>query len=267
MSLRQVARMTVKTVADLPTLSLLYKANQIDLTPPSTARPPPTTVSYPSLQPIKPSKALNDKISLYRGDITTLAVDAIVNAANTSLLGGGGVDGAIHRAAGPQLYQECKTLGGCATGGAKITDAYRLPCKKVIHAVGPVYNVIDPGVSEEDLTSCYATALELAIDNSCRSIAFSAISTGVYGYPSREAAPVAITAVKRFLESDMGTNLDLVVFVVFEKKDLDAYHKYLPYVSSTSCPPPPPSFLFICLAVLNTELTCLNLQSLSSSRP
>ncbi|RMZ77046.1 hypothetical protein DV738_g4625, partial [Chaetothyriales sp. CBS 135597] len=137
--------------------------------------------------------------SLYRtnntiqADLTKLQVDAIVNAANESLLGGGGVDSAIHAAAGPELVRECRTLGGCATGSAKITSAYgRLPGRKVIHAVGPVYHLNPRQVSESLLRGCYRTALELAVLNGCRSVAFSAISTGVYGYPSLEAAGVAL---------------------------------------------------------------------------
>ena len=130
-------------------------------------------------------------------DITKLSTDAIVNAANESLLGGGGVDGAIHRAAGPQLLEECATLDGCDTGSAKITDAYRLPCKKVIHAVGPVYySTKREGMHEKLLSGCYTTSLDLAAQNDCKSLAFSALSTGVYGYPSDEAAETAIRAVK-----------------------------------------------------------------------
>lgn len=211
--------------SDIPTLSLLYKLNK--LAHPTSAKLPAAV--YPPVNPPQPSKALNDRVGLIRGDITTLAVDAIVNAANRSLLGGGGVDGAIHRAAGPELLRECRTLHGCATGSAKITKAYRLPCRNVIHAVGPVYDVLRPEASEALLRSCYVTSLRLAAENGCRSVAFSAISTGVYGYPSTEAAPIAIRAVREFLErEDTERKIDLVVFVTFERKDVDAYHDFLP---------------------------------------
>jgi O-acetyl-ADP-ribose deacetylase (regulator of RNase III) len=155
------------------------------------------------------------RIEVVVADITTLDVDAIVNAANTSLLGGGGVDGAIHRAAGPKLLVECRTLGGCATGSAKITPGYDLPARHVIHAVGPVWS--GGGNGEPDLlTSCYRTALTLAADNGLQSIAFPAISTGVYRFPADRAAQIAVgTVVSSLSESPRG--VARVVFCCFSE--------------------------------------------------
>ena len=159
------------------------------------------------------------RLEVVVADITTLAVDAIVNAANTSLLGGGGVDGAIHRAAGPKLLDECKTLGGCATGSAKITRGYELPAKHVIHAVGPVWNGGKNG-EPELLASCYRTALALAADNGLHSIAFPAISTGVYRFPADLAARIAVGTVVSEISAD-ARGINRVVFCCFSKESAE----------------------------------------------
>ena len=163
------------------------------------------------------------RLELLQTDITTLAVDAIVNAANTSLLGGGGVDGAIHRAAGAELLAECRTLGGCPTGQAKITKGYRLPAKQVIHTVGPVYH----GKKEdaELLASCYVNSLGLAGEHELESIAFPAISTGVYGYPLEEATPIALETTLQELAKY--PSIRRVVFALFSEKALKVYMNVL----------------------------------------
>lgn len=165
-----------------------------------------------------------DRIAAVGADITTLPVDAIVNAANESLLGGGGVDGAIHRAAGPGLLEECRRLGGCPTGGAKITGGHRLPVRHVIHAVGPVWRGGTHGEPAR-LASCYRESLALAVANGVRSLAFPAISCGVYGYPVRPAAAIAVRETRAFLERDEA--IREVIFACFNGEILRAYQDLL----------------------------------------
>ena len=163
---------------------------------------------------------MDSRVSIVQGDITRLAVDAIVNAANTSLLGGGGVDGAIHRAAGPELLAECRTLGGCPTGAARITRGYRLPAKHVIHTVGPVWR---GGDRDEDgqLASCYRASLALAVQHGLRTIAFPSISTGAYGFPIRRASRIALGEIQRFLAQD--ASLEQVIVVCHSQPDYEVY--------------------------------------------
>ena len=161
-----------------------------------------------------------NRIKLIKGDITRLSVDAIVNAANTSLLGGGGVDGAIHRSAGPELLNECRKLNGCKTGDAKMTSGYNLPAKYVIHTVGPIWN---DGLHDEPqlLVSCYTRCLEVLIENKLTSIAFPNISTGVYRFPKKKAAFIAIETVTEFLKKEQ--TIEEVLFCTFDDENYSIY--------------------------------------------
>ncbi|KAK0441902.1 A1pp-domain-containing protein [Armillaria borealis] len=172
--------------------------------------------------------ALLDKISLFQGDITKLSVDSIVNAANRSLLGGGGVDGAIHAAAGRGLLEECRGLNGCETGESKITKGYKLPSKHIIHTVGPIFSSKDRETKAEQLALCYRTSLELAVKNSLKHIAFPSISTGIYGYPIEDATHIALKEVRRFVTTESGSTLERVILVVWSNKDRDVYQELLP---------------------------------------
>ncbi|RUV04962.1 O-acetyl-ADP-ribose deacetylase [Mesorhizobium sp. M6A.T.Cr.TU.017.01.1.1] len=167
---------------------------------------------------------IDHRIRVHIGDITKLAVDAIVNAANTSLLGGGGVDGAIHRAAGPELLGECRTLNGCKVGDAKLTKGYRLPARFIIHTVGPVWQGGGKGEAEL-LASCYRRSLELAAAKGCRTVAFPAISTGVYRYPKDQATQIAVGTVRAFI----GQNAipETVIFCCFDQQTAELYEQAL----------------------------------------
>ncbi len=175
------------------------------------------------------AEEIKARIEVIDGDITKQNVDAIVNAANTTLLGGGGVDGAIHRAAGPELLEACRALGGCPTGEAKITKGYRLPVKWVIHTVGPVWRDGRHG-EDELLANCYRNSLALAEEKSARTIAFPSISTGAYGFPMERAARIALAEIKKFLEQK--SSLEKVVLVCFGQSAFDIYQEALREMSN-----------------------------------
>lgn len=202
-------------LSKIPTLRELYTAAAITAASGSTAY-------------YQPRESLLDRVSLYQGDITNLEIDAIVNAANRSLLGGGGVDGAIHAAAGPKLLEECRTLNGCETGDAKITRAYELPSKHVIHTVGPIYSSRNVDLKAEQLRSCYHISLQLAIENSLKHVAFPSISTGIYGYPIEDATHIALAMVRQFTDEDEGDKLERIIFVVWSDADKKVYEKLIP---------------------------------------
>ncbi len=168
--------------------------------------------------------SLRNRIEIFRGDITKLKVDAIVNAANSSLLGGGGVDGAIHNAAGPELLEYCRKLNGCPTGEAKITPGFKLPAKFVIHTVGPIWR---GGIQNEAklLASCYKNSLNLAIENGIKTIAFPAISTGIYGYPLNDATKITVDVTIEFLKNNQ--SIEKVIFTCFDEKTYQVYQKLI----------------------------------------
>ncbi|KAF9223528.1 A1pp-domain-containing protein [Gyrodon lividus] len=203
---------------EICTISELFRSAVLHATQPQSVHYPPRTAAL-------------DQISIYQGDITKLQVDAIVNAANSTLLGGGGVDGAVHRAAGPRLLAEWRTLNGCDTGDAKITHGYELPSKHVIHTVGPIYYPsARAGDCARQLDSCYKVSLQLAIANNCETIAFPSISTGIYGYPIKDATNIALKAVRQSLDEAQEGEKQLrrVIFVVFSDEDRTIYEQLIP---------------------------------------
>ncbi|XP_067381168.1 ADP-ribose glycohydrolase MACROD2 isoform X3 [Channa argus] len=185
---------------------------------------------------LKGGRGITDKISLYKGDITVLEVDAIVNAANPSLLGGGGVDGCIHKAAGSCLYDECHSLNGCDTGKAKITCGYDLPARYVIHTVGPVARGHVGPTEKNDLTSCYQNSLRLLTENGSSTVAFPCISTGIYGFPNEPAAEIALNTVKSWIEENPD-KITRVIFCVFLETDFAIYKKKMSLIFQDDTPP------------------------------
>ncbi|KAH6913279.1 Macrod2 protein [Coprinopsis sp. MPI-PUGE-AT-0042] len=211
---------------------------------PTTSQSAPTVAGSANTKTYAPNPSLLERVCVFKGDITRMQVDAIVNAANKSLLGGGGVDGHIHRAAGPKLLAECRQLNGANTGESKITKGYNLPARHVIHTVGPVYAESEAEEKAQLLASCYRTSLEVAVENRLKHVAFPAISTGIYGYPVRDATHVALRTVREFLEkseadkvgfqtlgstvSDDAIQLEKVIFVIFLDKDVGVYNDLIP---------------------------------------
>ncbi|KAJ3968147.1 A1pp-domain-containing protein [Lentinula raphanica] len=204
-------------LSDIRTIAELYKTSVLKAPAAGQAK-------------CKPKPTYLDRISLFQGDITKLEVDAIVNAANKSLLGGGGVDGAIHAAAGRGLLDECRTLNGCDTGFSKITGAYELPSKHIIHTVGPVYSSSSVETKAQQLASCYQTSIDLAVQRSLRHIAFPSISTGIYGYPIEDATHIALDVVRKHFDSEGESTfkLDRAIFVVWSDKDKFVYESLIP---------------------------------------
>jgi O-acetyl-ADP-ribose deacetylase len=214
----------IAQLAQMPNLDSLYGSKTLE------AAPADTVPSH-----VRPDPNLNMIVSLVKFDITRMQVDAVVNAANRRLAGGGGVDGAIHRAAGHKLEQACQRLGGCSTGDAKVTPAFELPAKCIMHAVGPMWDEYeDKAVADALLRSCYRKCLELGEKMRLASIAFCPISTNIYGFPNERAAHVAIGEVRRFLQDGHGSNYRLIVFTVVNKSMYPVYEKTLPYVEFAS---------------------------------
>jgi O-acetyl-ADP-ribose deacetylase (regulator of RNase III) len=213
---RRFITMATRSVNDIPTLTQLYRDPESVL----AAAIPQGKTAYP------PDDSINRRIGLIRADITKLRLDAIVNAAKKSLLGGSGVDGAIHSAAGPQLVEECEPLGPINTGEAVITKGYNLPAKHVIHTVGPIFK--SDRTPKESLAMCYRETLKVAVDHGVETVGFNAISTGIYGFPNEPAAQIACQTVREFLETEEGNKLSRVVFVTFTPLDVEAYSKTIP---------------------------------------
>ncbi|RGP80185.1 rna-directed rna polymerase [Fusarium longipes] len=210
--------MAVKSVNDIPTLTQLYRDPESVLS---------AAISKGDTR-LPPNNAINERIGLIRGDITKLRLDAVLNAAKRSLLGGGGIDGAIHAAAGKGLLAECRPLGPINTGEAVITKGYNLPAKYVIHTVGPIYG--HESKPDEKLAMCYRESLKVAVENGVETIGLCGVSTGIYGYPHDVAAQIACKTVREFLETEEGEKLSRVVFVTFTSADVKSYNETIPIV-------------------------------------